>query len=367
MATIRAYDSLGHGLSMSWVSNGLGFFALEGTYIGTYAYDFDTSYDTWYLGGPTSYSYNIYWRDVGTGIIVEDYFLYGADGFSTLFYENVNIYVADADRFSAGGWRVDFLNGNDIVIGNRFSDILKGGDGNDTLFGNAGNDFLTGEFGNDTLDGGTGIDTLIGGVGNDTFITTGGDVIIESIGAGIDTIKSSATFTLGANLERLTLIGSAAINGTGNTLANMLIGNVAANNLSAGAGNDIVDGGAGNDTLNGGFGNDVLTGGIGRDAFVFSGALVIGNIDRIANFSVADDAVWLDDAVFNSLAKGALSASAFVANLSGNASDASDRIIYETDTGRLYFDSDGAGVALKTQFAILSVNLVFTNADFFVF
>ncbi|MCW5788346.1 MAG: hypothetical protein KIT49_12725 [Nitrospira sp.] len=76
--------------------------------------------------------------------------------------------------------------------------------------------------------------------------------------AGIDTVQSSVSWTLGANVEHLTLTGTAAIGGTGNTLANSLIGN---------AGNNVLMGGDGNDTLSGGKGNDVLNGGTGNDVF----------------------------------------------------------------------------------------------------
>ncbi|MBD2442062.1 hypothetical protein H6G25_02350 [Dolichospermum sp. FACHB-1091] len=111
------------------------------------------------------------------------------------------------------------------------------------------NDILNGGAGNDTLDGGAGIDTLIGGLGNDIYVvdsTT--DTITENVNEGTDTIQSSVTLTLATNVENLTLTGTAAINGTGNELNNVITGNTA---------NNILDGGAGNDTLIGGLGNDI--------------------------------------------------------------------------------------------------------------
>lgn len=158
-----------------------------------------------------------------------------------------------------------------IVNGSSLSDSLLGTGFADRLSGLAGNDTLSGGAGNDTLDGGSGNDRLVGGANNDVYLVDArGDVVVET-GTGlseVDTVMASLSYVLGANLERLTLTGAAAINGTGNALANLLNGNAAANILGGGAGHDTLNGGAGNDTLDGGAGNDAMAGGTGNDAYV---------------------------------------------------------------------------------------------------
>jgi Ca2+-binding RTX toxin-like protein len=126
-----------------------------------------------------------------------------------------------------------------------------------TLTGNSGANTLTGGAGDDTLDGGLGKDSLVGGTGNDTYrVNQADDVITEVANEGTDTVLSDVTWTLGANLENLSLQGTGALNGTGNALANILTGNSGANTLTGGAGDDTLDGGLGKDSLVGGTGND---------------------------------------------------------------------------------------------------------------
>lgn len=147
---------------------------------------------------------------------------------------------------------VDYLFGNvtnDILSGLGGDDRLYGGAGNDTLLGGAGVDQLDGGAGNDTLDGGLGADAMIGGSGNDLYVVDDvGDGVTEQAGQGTDTVQSSITYALGANVENLTLVGGAAINGTGNSFNNIIVGNGSANVLTGGAGNDTYVVGAG-DTI----------------------------------------------------------------------------------------------------------------------
>ncbi|MDJ0713429.1 MAG: calcium-binding protein [Prochloraceae cyanobacterium] len=163
---------------------------------------------------------------------------------------------------------------NNIIRGNGFNNRLLGGGGNDQLIGGAGNDILNGGVGNDLMNGGIGNDTL--------YVNSFGDRVIEAVGGGIDTVASSINYTLGANLERLTLIGNAR-NGVGNFLNNIIRGNGFNNKLLGGGGNDQLIGGAGNDFLIGGFGRDVLVGGLGADRFVFNS--VSERIDIISDFN----------------------------------------------------------------------------------
>ncbi len=252
--------------------------------------------------------------------------------------------------------------------GNTLANTLTGNAGANILKGSSGNDTLSGAGGNDTLDGGTGGDTMKGGTGNDSFVVDAtSDKISELSGEGTDTVKSSLHWTLGANLENLVLSGSSALNGTGNTLANTLTGNAGANVLKGGSGNDTLSGGAGNDTLDGGSGSDRLSGGSGKDSFIFNTSIGSSNIDRITDFNAANDTIKLENAIFKSLKTGGLAGSAFSAGTAGRALDASDRIIYETDTGKLFYDADGTGSGKAHQIALLGSKLELTHADFLIF
>ena len=158
-------------------------------------------------------------------------------------------------NFGAAGQWNDYPNNlkplRGIIEIRQSSNPINGTNGNDNLIGTNGNDTLDGGLGNDTLNGGAGIDTLIGGAGNDIYVVdTTTDTITESANAGIDTVQSSVTLTLAANVENLTLTGTAAINGTGN------------------AGNNVITGNGANNTLNGGAGTDTLIGGLGNDIYV---------------------------------------------------------------------------------------------------
>jgi Ca2+-binding RTX toxin-like protein len=276
--------------------------------------------------------------------------------------------------FTYAGEGIGKVMGNaqaNVLTGAAGADTLLGLDGDDTLLGLGGNDNVNGGAGNDLLNGGTGVDTLIGGFGDDRFIVDNvGDVVREGAGAGTDRVESSVTFTLGAYVEELTLMGSAAIDGTGSRIANVLTGNEAANILSGLGGNDTLLGMGGNDALNGGSGQDTLTGGLGADTFLFastSTASLGSTVDLVTDFSRLDgDKLAFSKAVFNGLgAVGALTEDGFYAGTS--AHDATDRVIYDDATGSLYYDADGNGRRAQVLVATIGEeNHAFLSFDDFL-
>lgn len=164
-------------------------------------------------------------------------------------------------RYSGAAVQVNLANGGNTggdAEGDTITAVenVTGSGFADTLTGAAGANTLVGGGGNDRLDGGGGTDMLVGGTGDDLYIVdVSTDAVVEGADEGADTVQSSVSFTLGANIERLTLTGG-AITGTGNALDNVITGTAGNNTLSGNDGNDTLDGGAGNDVLVGGRGND---------------------------------------------------------------------------------------------------------------
>ena len=284
---------------------------------------------------------------------------------------------------------VQGLGGNDTLIGSSFADQLDGGSGNDTLNGGAGNDTaaygsatsavtvslavtgaqntngagsdtligienLTGSSFNDTLIGDGSANTLTGGAGNDTL----------NGGAGTDT----AAYASATSAVTVSLAVSGAQN-TGGAGSDTLVGieNLTGSNFNdtlTGDGNaNTLTGGAGNDTLTGGAGNDTLIGGDGQDAFLFNTSLT-ANVDTVADFNASNDTIRLDDDIFTTLSTGTLSSAAFFAGAAAN--DSTDRIIYNSATGNLFYDSDGTGSAAAVQFAHLDGNPTLSRTNFVV-
>ena len=179
---------------------------------------------------------------------------------------------------------------------------------------------------------------------------------MENAGFGtVDTVGTSVSFALAAddNIEALTAIpatGTTAINLTGNGLAQRITGHAGANRID----------GMG--------GNDILTGGAGADVFVFSTTLGLGNVDRIVGYDRVTDQIEIDNAVFTGMidTNTVLAAGAFTQNTTGLATLGAQRIIYETDTGFLWFDQDGFGGAAAKHFATVDIGTVLNAGEFTV-
>ena len=158
--------------------------------------------------------------------------------------------------------------------GNGLANVITGNTGANVLSGAAGADALNGGIGNDTLYGGAGVDSMVGGAGDDDYyVDDSADKTIELASAGTDQVFASVSFTLTADLEEIYADGLNAINLTGNTLNNLIVGNASVNLLSGSTGADTLIGNAGNDTLNGGAGVDSMVGGADNDTYIVDTAL----------------------------------------------------------------------------------------------
>jgi Ca2+-binding RTX toxin-like protein len=265
--------------------------------------------------------------------------------------------TAGNDTLSGGSGddTINGLGGDDNLGGSIGNDRVDGGSGNDYLFGDRGADSLVGGDGNDTLDGWDddgNADSMDGGAGNDSYGVHRNDVIVGDSG-GIDSVDAyDNDWTLAAGFENLRLLGSRdgiVIRqvGTGNAQNNVLESWVEGELYGLG-GNDSLrtvngfqnrlDGGSGNDTLDGAFNAD--------DRFLFTVAPGSANADLVIGFSSGHDQIHLDNIAHGNLgAAGGMSAgdARFAANASGTAQDSSDRVIYNTSSGQLWYDADGNG------------------------
>jgi len=245
--------------------------------------------------------------------------------------------ISNVEAVSSGGFGGVSIAGSTIGDTLDFSDVVLDGiaridglAGNDTIIGSVGNDSLFGGAGNDMLIGGTGNDLMDGGTGNDIFVVgEAGDLVVEASGGGTDTVQTTlATYALTANVENLTYIGAGSFNGTGNALANILIGGDSADSLYGLAGDDKLYGGAGVDSLYGDDGNDTLDGGIGADHL--EGGL--GN-----------DIYWVDDS--SDAIVEAVGAGTDVVNATAASYVLSDNIENLTFTGTGAFTGTGNALA----------------------
>jgi serralysin len=256
---------------------------------------------------------------------------------------------------------------NDVVEGAESDDFLYGRDGDDTINGYEGDDVVYAGDGDDLANAGGGNDSVDGGAGNDLIVGgagAGDDVYVG--GEGADTVKyTSAVAAITANLATGVVTsrkgGDAAGIGTdqlssiesvigghfgdlliGDSSANVLQGMRGADSLIGGAGRDTLWGGNGGDVLSGGAGRDLLIGGPGSDTFRFDTHPAPGNADLIRGFLPSQDKILLDDAVFSAIGPlGALAPGAFILGVS--ASTEAHRVVFDSSTGRLFYDPDGSG------------------------
>jgi len=236
--------------------------------------------------------------------------------------------------------------GNDSLFGAILDDTLIGNAGNDTLIGDNGNDSINGGAGNDSLIGGDGNDTLSTGLGTD-FADGGGsiDLLIVDYSSLTTNISQTATVisTTGHQVAYTGIERFQVTAGSGN---DRLLGGVSA---------DLLNGGAGNDTLTGGLGNDTLTGGGNADQFIFNNPNE--GIDSIDFVSAQNDQIAVSRTGFGGgLAVGALAAAQFISGAGITAATtATQRFIYNTTNGALFFDADGSGAtSVALQIATLT-------------
>jgi trimeric autotransporter adhesin len=288
--------------------------------------------------------------------------LIGGDGSDSYFADLTTDIITEANTVLATGGNdiVTFTGGTGtFILSANVERLVLGGTAAINGTGNLLVNTITGNAAANILNGGAGADQMIGGNGSDSYfadlttdVVTETNVVLATGGNDLVTFTGgTGTFILSANVERLTLAGAAAINGTGNTLANTIIGNAASN------------------ILNGGLANDILTGGAGADFFLFNTAPnTATNRDTITDFNVAADTIQLENAIFTALTTtGALSAAQFKNVTNGGPVDADDRILYDDATGTVSYDRDGSGAAFAAiQFALITGAPTLTQADFVV-
>lgn len=281
--------------------------------------------------------------------------------------------LADRVRELAGGGFDRVLAAGDYTLGagvrvELLSTLDPAGAAPLALRGNGRFNRITGNAGDNLLDGGGGADRLTGGDGHDRFLVDQrGDVVVEGAGGGFDQVVASASYALarGVRVEAMQAdAGSGSIDLVGNEFGNRLVGNAGNNRLRGAGGRDTLSGLNGSDFLNGGAGADDLTGGGGADRFAFSSRLsATANVDTILDFSVPSDSIILDRTTFEAIgANGALASGAFRRGMT--AQDATDVIIYNAATGRIFYDPDGAGGADAILFARVDPGTALTSADF---
>lgn len=218
------------------------------------------------------------------------------------------------------------------------------------LIGNFASQIIVGNYGNNILNGGSGLDTLIGLFGNDMYVVGDSRIIIqEKDGQGNDTVITSVNYTLapGVSVESLVIqdrSSTSDMNITGNEFAQVLGGSEGVN---------IIDGG---------LGADVLVGFGGADLFSFSTSLGAGNVDTISDYQPGADKIALSGNIFTALGS-TIEANEFT---NGTAITAEQHIIYNTQSGQIFYDADGSGSGAAVLFALITPGQSLTSEDFIV-
>lgn len=288
-------------------------------------------------------------------------------------------------------WLTALGNVGTELNGSSKNDYLIGGNSSDTLNGGNGNDFLFGGFQSiaDSLRGGLGDDTyqILNGAGADVIDDAGGksdtllfrttnsygefyayrkdsDLLVRSYKSATEydliTVKN---FTTTGRIEKFIYsnadtaiygVFTLAVGNNGTSAADWILGTESADILKGLAGNDVLSGWDGNDILNGGAGYDTLVGGAGSDIFVFDTKPAKNNVDTIADFEIGVDKISLNSKIFKGLSV-------------GMDVIASGRIIYDSQTGTLSYDADGASTKVKpVDIALIGTGLSISAGDFIV-
>jgi Ca2+-binding RTX toxin-like protein len=313
--------------------------------------------------------------------------LEGGAGIDTAVYDTTTIVAVDLrlEAVQDTGAGHDILIGIENLVGGSAGDRLTGNSGANTLVGNSGGDLMIGDAGDDLLDGGKGNDRLEGGDGFDMAVFSGsrsnyvvaaladGTVTVSDLrsdGDGQDTLMGveQLRFSDGAVPASLTVMGTAS----GDTLA----GGAGDDRVTGLSGNDLLIGLGGDDLIRGGGGKDTLSGGDGRDVFVFDTKPARKNIDKIVDFAVGVDAIWLDNALFKSnttfyrATKKGTEANPLHMNrkfvaVGDHAKDSNDYFVIDRKKGILFYDADGSGAGAALQIATFKKGLKMSYHDLF--
>jgi Ca2+-binding RTX toxin-like protein len=330
-------------------------------------------------GGAVTLQHITYTKDVGDNAMATVFSL-----------ANLNVTVP-VSTLNGSTWTIPIMSSNDIVYGSGSSDFISGGTGTDDVWGWASDDYLDGGSGDDNLKGGAGNDVLVGGEGFDTADYTGkvkasltfyknldGSVSVTDVGVlgapateGTDTLwgieyvrYEEGVFALSSVAKFYSIWGDAS--------KNRIVGTNEADSLWGKNGNDIILGLNGDDRIYGGTGKDTLTGGKGKDAFIFDTKPSKTNVDKITDFSVKYDSIYLEGSLFNlpfgfdaSVENPAKVKKGYF-TVGSKAKDYNDVLIYDDKSGKLYYDADGINKIKQVEIATLSKGLKMTAADFFV-